>query len=91
MGILRRKVKSPDALPADARHCAQCGRPSLKRTVATCPVELSGKLAGRRIDVYRVEMDKCRHCGTLVPTAEGKAKVDRCTKKGIEFFLKHLR
>jgi len=27
----------------------------------------------------------------LVPTTEGKAKVDRCTKKGIEFFLKHLR
>jgi ribosomal protein L37AE/L43A len=91
MGILRRKVKSPHAVPADARHCAQCGRPSLKRTVATYPVELSGKLAGRRIDVYRVEMDKCRHCGMLVPTTEGNAKVDRCTKKGIEFFLKHLR
>ena len=43
------------------------------------------------LDIYRVEMDKCRHCGTLTPTKEGKAKIKRCTKTGTEFFLKNLR
>jgi hypothetical protein len=36
-------------------------------------------------------MDKCRHCGALTPTAEGRGKIERCTKKGIDFFLEHLR
>jgi hypothetical protein len=53
-------------------------------------VPLTGKLAGRRIDVQRVEMDECRNRGALMPTPEGKAKIERCTKTGIEFFLKHL-
>jgi hypothetical protein len=53
-------------------------------------VALTGRLAGHRIDVYRVEMDKCRDCGTLTPTAEGLMKIDRCAKRGIEFFLEHL-
>jgi hypothetical protein len=91
MGILPRKIKSANAPPADTRQCAQCGSSSLKRTLATYPVELTGKLAGRRIDVHRVEMDKCRHCGALTPTAEGRGKIERCTKKGIDFFLEHLR
>lgn len=54
-------------------------------------MHLTGKLAGRRVDVYRVEMDKCRSCGTLTPTKEGNAKIKRCTKTGIEFFRKQLR
>jgi len=54
-------------------------------------VYLTGELIGRRLDIYRVEMDKCRHCGTLTPTKEGKAKIKRCTKTGIEFFRKQLR
>ncbi|MGH8296447.1 MAG: hypothetical protein ACRETZ_13285, partial [Steroidobacteraceae bacterium] len=64
MGIFRRKIK-PDSAPGEAPKCPQCGSTSLKRVLATHPVHLTGKLAGRRVDVYRVEMDKCRHCGTL--------------------------
>ena len=67
--------------------CAKCSGTSLKRTVATYPVHLTGKLAGRRIDVYRVELDQCRNCGHLMPTPEGKAKVKRCVKKGRALFL----
>ena len=49
-----------------------------------------GKLAGKRIDVYRVELDQCRKCGHLMPTPEGQSKVKRCVKKGREFFLNNL-
>jgi ribosomal protein L37AE/L43A len=91
MGIFRRKVKPASEPAAAARKCPQCGSTSLKRLLATHPVHLTGKLAGRRVDVYRVEMDKCRHCGTLTPTEEGKAKIARCTKTGVEFFRKQLR
>jgi hypothetical protein len=91
MGIFRRKVKPPSTPGAGAPQCPKCGSASLKRVLATHPVHLSGKLIGRRLDIYRVEMDKCRHCGTLTPTKEGKAKIKRCTKTGTEFFLKNLR
>jgi len=91
MQIFRRKVKTANASAADAPKCPHCSSASLKRVLATHSVELTGKLKGRRIDVYRVEMDKCRSCGTLTPTEEGKAKIERCTKKGIDFFLEHLR
>ena len=91
MRISRRNVKSANAPVTDAPKCAQCGSTSLKRVQATFPVKFGGKLAGRRVDVYRVEMDKCRHCAAFTPTSEGKAKIKRCTKKGIEFFLEHLR
>ena len=74
MGIFRRTVKSESAPSAKARTCRQCGSTSLKRVLATYPVPLTGELAGRRVDVYRVEMDKCRQCGTLTPTKEGKAE-----------------
>ena len=70
--------------------CEKCSSPLLKRKIATYPVPLTGKLAGRRIDVYRVELDQCRQCGHLMPTPEGRAKVSRCVKKGREFFLKNL-
>ena len=70
--------------------CEKCSRTSLKRTIATYPVLLTGKLAGKRVDVYRVELDQCRKCGHLMPTPEGQAKVKRCVKKGREFFLKNL-
>lgn len=91
MGIFRRKVKPASTPSAEARTCPKCGSTSLKRVLATHPVHLTGKLAGRRVDVYRVEMDKCRHCGAPTPTDEGKAKIKRCTKTGIEFFRKQLR
>jgi hypothetical protein len=89
MSIFRRK-RNLSAPGAEAPKCPQCGGTSLKRTLATHPVPLTGRLEGRRVDVYRVEMDKCRDCGTLTPTAEGLAKIERCTKRGIEFFLEHL-
>jgi hypothetical protein len=88
-GIFRRKRNST-APGAKAPKCLHCGGTSLKRTVATHPVLLTGPLAGRRVDVYRVEMDKCRDGGALTPTAEGLATIERCTKTGIEFFLEHL-
>ena len=91
MGIFRRTVKPENGPPAKARKCPKCASTSLKRVLATHPVHLTGELAGRRLDIYRVEMDKCRHCGTLTPTQEGKAKIKRCTKTGIEFFRKQLR
>jgi ribosomal protein L37AE/L43A len=91
MGIFRRKVKTANAPGSEAAKCPKCGSTSLKRVLATHPVHLAGKLIGRRLDIYRVEMDKCRHCGTLTPTKEGKAKIKRCTKAGTEFFLKNLR
>ncbi len=91
MGIFRRKVKPANAPGTEAHKCPKCGSSSLKRVLATHPVHLTGKLIGRRLDIYRVEMDKCRHCGTLTPTQEGKAKIKRCTKTGTEFFLKTLR
>ena len=70
--------------------CEKCSGTSLKRKIATYTVPLTGKLAGRRIDVYRVELDQCRKCGHLMPTPDGQAKVKRCVKRGREFFLKHL-
>src|SRR3972149_3965872 len=62
--------------------CEKCSSTSLKRKIATYPVDLNGKLAGRRIDVYRVELDQCRKCGHLMPTPERQAKVKRCVKIG---------
>jgi predicted nucleic-acid-binding Zn-ribbon protein len=90
MGISRRKVKPESAPGTEAPKCPKCGSTSLKRVLATHPVHLTGKLIGRRLDIYRVEMDKCRHCGALTPIKEGKAKIKRCTKTGSEFFLKNL-
>jgi len=87
----RTKVKLPDGPITGAPKCEQCGSSALKRKTGTYPVPLTGKLAGRRIDVYRVELDECRHCGFLMPTPQGKAKIQRCTKVGIELFLKSLR
>jgi hypothetical protein len=71
--------------------CKKCGSDSLKRRITTYPVHLTGKLAGKRIDVYRVELDQCRKCGHLLPTPEGRAKVRRCVKRGREFFINNLR
>lgn len=85
----RSAVKRIAALSV-SRTCGQCGSTSLKQKLLTYPVPLTGKLAGRRIDVYRVEHDECRDCGFRMPTSEGQAKIKRCTKKGIEFFLKNL-
>lgn len=81
------KVKPSPAAP---RTCQRCGSTSLKRKVATHSVPLTGKLLGRRVDVYRVEHDQCRQCGFLAPTPQGQAKIKRCTKTGIEFIMKSL-
>lgn len=70
--------------------CEKCASTSLKRTLATYPVPLTGKLTGKRIDVYRVQLDQCKTCGHLMPTPEGKAKVNRCVRKGKQFFLNNL-
>ena len=70
--------------------CEKCSSTSLKRKLATYPVPLTGKLAGRRVDVYRVELDQCRKCGHLMPTPTGRAKVKRCVKTGRKLFLKIL-
>jgi hypothetical protein len=45
--------------------------------------------SGRRSH-RRVEMDKCHDCGALTPTAECLAKIERCSKRGIEFFLQRF-
>lgn len=71
--------------------CEKCSSTSLKRKIATYPVPLTGKLVGKRVDVYRVELDQCRKCGHLMPTPEGRAKVKRCVKTGREIFLKNLK
>ena len=57
--------------------------------MATYPIVLKQppKLAGKRIDVYRVALHECQACGCLMPTAAGQAKVERCLQKGIETFL----
>ena len=78
------------ATPPSSRACEQCGDTSLKRCLATYPVHLTGKLKGRRVDVYRVELDRCRACGHLMPTPEGQAKVKRCVKIGKRVILKSM-
>ena len=90
MSIFRRMRKPTAAPGAEPPKCPKCGSTSLKRVLETHPVPLTGNLEGRRLHIYRVEMDKCRGCGALTPTAAGQAKIERCTKKGIEFFLAHL-
>lgn len=86
----RAKVNSAPAPGTADPVCKQCGSSALKRKLATYPVPLTGVLAGRRLDIYRVELDQCRQCGFLMPTAEGKAKIKRCTRVGKEIFLKSL-
>lgn len=76
---------------AHGRNYARFGNTSLKRELATHHVPLTGKLAGRRVDVYRVEHDKCPDCGFLAPTPEGLAKIKRCTQIGIKLFRESLR
>ena len=87
MRTIFRKVK---ALVAKPRTCKRCGSTSLVQKLATYPVPLTGALAGRRVDVYRVEHDKCRECGFADPTPEGHAKIKRCTKVGIEVIRKSM-
>ena len=95
LSLVKRNAAKPKPAPgsescAGTGSCKNCASTSLKRTLATYPVHLTGKLAGKRIDVYRVELDRCRDCGHLMPTPEGQAKVKRCVKKGRKFFLNNL-
>ena len=83
------QVKSKQNKPTRGT-CEKCKSSALKRKLATYPVNLTGKLAGRHIDVYRVPLDQCQDCGHLMPTPEGQAKIKRCVKTGIEFFLNNL-
>lgn len=53
--------------------CQKCGGPNLKRTSTTYPL----MLPGRQINVERVKVLQCSHCGQLMPTAEGEAKLQR--------------
>ncbi|WP_297444982.1 hypothetical protein [Acidiferrobacter sp.] len=87
--LLARFLRHPR--PRSSRACAQCHGQSLKRCLATYPVPLTGRLRGRRVDVYRVELDRCRDCGHLMPTPEGQAKVRRCVKVGKRAILESLR
>jgi hypothetical protein len=87
LSVVKRNAPKP---ASGTGTCKKCASTSLKRTVTTYPVHLTGKLAGKRIDVYRVELDQCRKCGHLMPTPEGQSKVERCVKKGREFFLNNL-
>ena len=65
MGIFHRTVNPTDAPAAKARKCPKSASTSPKRALATHSMHLTGELAGRRLALYRVEMDKCRHCSTL--------------------------
>lgn len=71
------------------KACTRCDGASLKRRVATYPIILKQpqKLAGKRIDVYRVALHECQDCWSLMPTAAGQAKVERCLQRSIETFL----
>lgn len=73
--------------------CGQCHGVSLKRRVATYPVTLTQpkKIAGKRVDIFRVALHECNGCGNLMPTPAGQAKIERCLKQGIKFFLEASR
>ena len=73
--------------------CGQCRGTTLKRRVATYPVTLTQpkQVAGKRVDVFRVALHECQSCGDLMPTAAGQAKIERCVRRGMEFFLEALR
>lgn len=55
-GFAPLKTKAPHAAP---RLCERCGSPSLERQIATDPLD------GRRVNVGRVELDRCRQGGHL--------------------------
>jgi hypothetical protein len=61
----------------------------VRRRVTTYPVQLTEppSLAGKQIHVHRVALHECQACGHLMPTAAGRAKVERCVARGIELFL----
>jgi predicted nucleic-acid-binding Zn-ribbon protein len=90
--MLRRTVIKPASVQdIEAVKCPKCGDTALKRVLAVRSGQFAGKLIDHRLDIYRVEMDRCRLCCTLTPTKEGKAKIKRCTKSGTEFSFKNLR
>jgi hypothetical protein len=80
----------PSDRPAKPTTCALCGERRLHRRSTTYPVQLTEppSLAGKLIHVHRVALYECESCGHLMPTAAGKAKVERCVARGIEFFLR---
>lgn len=69
--------------------CEKCKGTSLKARLATYPVTLTQprKVAGKRVDVFRVALHECLICGYLMPTPAGQAKIERCVKRGIELFM----
>ena len=82
-------MPQPSHRTAKPTTCAQCGERLLHRRITTYPVQLTEppSLAGKQIHVHRVALHECHACGHLMPTAAGKAKVERCVARGIEFFL----
>lgn len=75
--------------PTKPTTCTHCGGAHLRRRITTFPVELREPpaLAGKQIHVHRVALHECQSCGHLMPTAAGRAKIERCVARGIEFFL----
>lgn len=69
--------------------CPQCHGLTFKPRLATYPVILTHpkRIAGKTVDVFRVALHQCLTCGNLVPTPAGRAKIDRCVKRGIDFLL----
>lgn len=85
-------IESGSKMPAKRdmpKACEHCQGASLKRRVATYPIVLKQppKLSGKRIDVHRVALHECFDCGYLMPTAPGKAKIERCVASVLEMFL----
>ena len=70
--------------------CQVCQGTDLVRRITTYPVHLAGELKGKQIHVGRVALYECQSCGHLMPTAAGKAKVDRNVNMGIRLFLGQL-
>ena len=67
--------------------CAACKGPDPVRRITTYPVLLTGRFAGKRINVGRVALYECLTCGHLMPTPAGQAKVDRNINMCIQLFL----
>ena len=60
--------------------CEQCSSTSLKRKIATYPVDLNGRLAGRRIDVYRVNLINAENVAISCPPQRDKPRSNAVSK-----------
>lgn len=76
----------PQGQSANA-HAAEVGKYPRCASFAYKRVLTSHSRAPHR-ETHRLA--KRRYCGTLTPTEGSKAKIERCTKTGIEFFCEQL-